>query len=97
VAPLALQLTDLLDFKSAGQQQVNTASVLAAQLQLSEHLPWLYTINLLFQSSVIVTAFRCPLKLGARGVSPRVHCSLQAIKNPTSFTAYYLMQLLISV
>lgn len=57
MAPLALLLTGLLDFKAAGQQQVNAAFVLAAQLQLSEHLPWLYTINLLFQRGVIVSTF----------------------------------------
>lgn len=65
--------------------------------QLSEHLPWLYTINLLFQRTIIVIAFRCPLKLGARGFSLRAHCNLYDIKNPTSFTAYYHMQLLILV
>lgn len=76
MAPLTLQQIDLSGFKSTEQQQVNTAFVLAAQLQLSEHLPWLYTINLLFQRSIIVIVFPCPLKLGAGGFSLRGHCSL---------------------
>lgn len=76
----------LLHFRSAGQRMVNTALVLAAQSQLSEHLPWLHTTNLRFQKRNIrnITGIPHYLKLPV-SLCYALHCSQTAFHFKISF------------
>lgn len=86
LALLALLLTVLLHFRSAGQRKVNTALVLAAQSQLSKHLPWLHTTNLRFQRRNIryITEIPHYLKLPMI-LCYALHCSQTAFHFKISF------------